>query len=125
MRTLTSIALVSLLAPAIALAQTTLVGNWHGTERNFPTVDLAINQNSGHAVFYLLKSNSDGSNEHIDGKADVPMENLHAQPNQLAFDVRHKDGTAVSFRVILEDANHAKLIRKEDGATFPLTRVTN
>jgi hypothetical protein len=112
---------------AAAYGQNTLAGKWHGTQGNFPTVDLSIEQVGGHpagtAVFYLLKSNSDGSNAHVDGQADCPMENLHYAPDQLSFEVRHKDGTVVTFRVLLADANHATLVRNEDGATFPLTRV--
>jgi hypothetical protein len=103
--------------------QTSLIGKWQGAERNLPTVDLAIGQDTGHAIFYLLKRNSDGSNEHVDGQADTPMENLHFAANQLSFDVRHKDGAAVAFHIVLEDANHARLVREEDSANFPLVRV--
>ena len=127
MRAFKSPLLVSLLAATAAgHAQTTLAGRWHGTQGSFPTVDLSIEEVAGRpagtAVFYLLKSNTDGSNAHVDGQADCPMENLHYAPEQVSFDVRHKDGTVVGFRVLLDGAKHATLVRGEDGARFPLTR---
>jgi hypothetical protein len=128
MRMFKSTLLIFLLAASAAgYAQTTLAGKWHGAEGNLPTIDLDVEHLAGHpagnVVFYLLKSNSDGSNAHVDGHADGPKENLHNAPDQISFDVRHKDGTVVEFRVLLDDANHATLVRGEDGARFPLTRV--
>jgi hypothetical protein len=118
------VVLVSLLAASMAgYAQGTVIGKWHGTERNFPTVDLAIGQDSGRAVFYLLKRDSDGSHERVDGQADCAMENLRYTPNGVSFDVRRKDGSTVAFHVVMDDGSHARLVREEDGATFPILRV--
>jgi hypothetical protein len=55
------------------------------------------------------------------------MENLNYQPEKLSFDMHRRDGSVVSFRVELTDANHAKLFRTSDndGPTqgFDLARV--
>jgi hypothetical protein len=122
----------SLLAGSVAVyGQTSLIGKWHGTDKNLPIIDLNIEQNSGQAhgtaIFYLLKSNSDGSNLHVDGQGGGPMEDLKYAPEKLTFDMHHKDGSLVTFRVEQVDANHAKLFRTSDhapeGTGFPLTRV--
>ena len=123
---------VCMLAASMAVyAQGTLAGKWHGTENNLPTVDLTIEENAGHAsgnaVFYLIKRNPGESVAHVDGQAPGPMENLNYEPERLTFDVRRLDGSVVSFRVELTDADHATLFRTSDkqpgGSAFPLTRV--
>ena len=126
------IILASLLAGSIAgYGQTSLVGEWHGTDNNLPTIDLNIKQNAGQttgsAVFYMIKRNSDGGNPYVFGQATGPMENLNYAPEKLSFDMHRRDGSLVSFRVELADANHAKLFRTSDhapeGSGFPLVRV--
>jgi hypothetical protein len=120
-----------LVASMAAYAQGTLAGKWHGIENNLPTVDLTIEENAGHAsgnaVFYLIKRNPGESVAHVDGLAPGPMENLNYEPQKLTFDVRRLDGSVVSFRVELTDADHATLFRTSDkepgGSAFPLTRV--
>jgi hypothetical protein len=120
-----------LAASMAAYAQGTLAGKWHGTENNLPTVDLTIEENagqaSGSAVFYLIKHNADGSGAHVDGQAAGPMEKLNFEPEKLTFDMHRLDGSVVSFRVELTDADHARLFRTSDkepeGSGFPLTRV--
>src|ERR1700753_4112082 len=98
MRNLGSIILAFLLAGPIAgYAQNSLAGKWHGTDMNLPVVDLDIEQHSGQATgtvtFYVLKSNSDGSNVHVDGQVTKPMENLNYAPRQLTFTTQHNDGS--------------------------------
>jgi hypothetical protein len=126
------IILVSLVAGAFAgHAQTTLAGKWHGTRDNLPVMDLSIDQNAGHAsgsaIFYLIKSNADGSNAHVDGQGSGPMENMKYEPQKLSFDMHRPDGTLVSFLVELSDADHARLFITSEagpgGAGFPLVRV--
>ena len=126
------VVIACLLAASIAAyAQSSLVGKWHGTENNLPTVDLTIAENAGQAngsaVFYLIKRNPDESNAHVDGQAAMPMENLSYQPEKLTFDIHRLDGSVVSFRVELTDADHARLFRTSDhepgGSSFPLVRV--
>ncbi|MGC2400507.1 MAG: hypothetical protein WA510_12010 [Acidobacteriaceae bacterium] len=126
------IILASLLAGAFAgNAQTTLAGKWHGTRNNLPVMDLTIEQDAGHAsgsaIFYLIKSNSDGSNAHVDGQGSGPMENLKYEPQKVSFDMHRPDGSLVSFRVELSDADHARLFMTSEpgpgGAGFPLVRV--
>ncbi len=126
------IIVASLLAGSIAAyGQTSLVGKWHGTDNNLPTVDLTIEQNAGQAtgsaVFYMIKRNPDGGNPYVDGQAGGPMENLNYEPEKLSFDMHRRDGSLVSFRVELIDADHAKLFRTSDdapeGTGFPLVRV--
>jgi hypothetical protein len=120
-----------LAASMAAHAQGTLAGKWHGTENNLPTVDLTIEENagqaSGSAVFYLIKRNPGESTAHVDGQAAGPMEKLNYEPERLTFDIRRLDGSVVSFRVELTDADHARLFRTSDnepeGSGFPLTRV--
>jgi hypothetical protein len=116
-----NIVIACMLAASMAAhAQGTLAGKWHGTENNLPTVDLTIEENagqaSGSAVFYLIKRNPGG-----------PMEKLNYEPERLTFDIRRLDGSVVSFRVELTDADHARLFRTSDnepeGSGFPLTRV--
>jgi hypothetical protein len=113
------IVVVFLLAGSIAgYGQNGLSGKWRGTEKNLPVVDLTIEQNAGQAtgsaIFYLIKSNSDGSNRHVDGQANGPMEHMTSQPERLSFDMHRPDGSVVNFRVVLTDANHAKLFRIGD-----------
>jgi hypothetical protein len=126
------IILASLLAGSIAgYGQTSLVGEWHGTDNNLPIIDLNIKQNAGEAigsaVFYMIKRNSDGGTPYVGGQATGPMENLNYAPEKLSFDMHRRDGSLVSFRVELVDANHAKLFRTSDaapeGTGFPLTRI--
>jgi len=107
------------------------VGKWHGTENNLPTVDLTVAQNSGqatgNAVFYLIKRNPGESTPHVDGQMAGPMEHLQYEPGKLSFDMHRLDGSVVSFRVELADADHAKLFRTSDdavgGSGFTLVRV--
>jgi hypothetical protein len=121
----------ALAASMAAHAQGTLAGKWHGTENNLPTVDLTIEENagnaSGNAVFYLIKRNPGESVAHVDGQAAAPMENLSYDPEKLTFDIHRLDGSVVSFRVELTDADHARLFRTSDnepgGSGFPLVRV--
>jgi hypothetical protein len=126
------IILASLLAGSMAgYGQTSLVGEWHGTDNSLPIIDLNIKQNAGQttgsAVFYMLKRNSDGGNPYVFGQATGPMENLNYAPEKLSFDMHRRDGSLVSFRVELADADHAKLFRTSDhapeGSGFPLVRV--
>ena len=120
-----------LAASMAAYAQGTLAGKWHGTDNNLPTIDLTIEENagqaSGNAVFYMIKHNLGDSGAHVDGQADGPMENLNYAPEKLTFDMHRLDGSVVSFRVELTDADHATLFRTSDkepgGSAFPLTRV--
>jgi hypothetical protein len=122
----------SLLAGSIAVyGQTSLVGEWHGTDNNLPTIDLNIKQNDGQAtgsaVFYMIKRNSGGGTPYVGGQTIGPMENLNYAPEKLTFDMHRRDDSLVSFRVELVDANHAKLFRTSDnapeGTGFPLIRV--
>jgi hypothetical protein len=126
------VAIAFLMTTSIAAyAQTSLVGKWRGTENNLPIIDLTIEQNAGQAigsaVFYLIKHNPDGSNAHVDGQAEGPMEDLKYKPEELSFDMHRSDGSLVSFRVELADADHAKLFRTSDdageGSGFTLVRV--
>jgi len=134
MRSLTSIILVSLLASVSGYGQTALAGRWHGTEDSLPTIDLTIEQHgaqaTGNAIFYLLKRNSDGGKPYIDGQADVPMENVKYEPQKMSFDIQRRDGSVVSFRLELIDADHARLLRISNddgpgGSVFPLVRLMN
>jgi hypothetical protein len=127
------IMLASLLAASIAgYGQTSLVGVWHGTENNLPTVDLNIEQNAGQAtgsvIFYLIKRDYDGGAPYVFSHASGPMENLNYTPEKLTFDMHRKDGSLVSFRVEFVDSGHAKLFRTSDnapeGTGFPLVRVS-
>ena len=126
------ILLISLLTGSIAgYGQTSLVGEWHGTDNNLPTVDLNIQQDAGQttgsAVFYLIKRNSDGGTPYVAGQGVGPMENLNYAPEKLSFDMHRRDRSLVSFRVELVDSGHAKLFRTSDnapeGTGFPLVRV--
>jgi hypothetical protein len=107
------IVVASLLAGSItAYGQTSLVGKWHGTDNNLPTVDLNIEQNGGQAtgsaIFYMIKRNHDGVTPYVFGQTRGPMENLNYAPETLSFDMHRKDGSLVSFRVELVDSGHAK-----------------
>ena len=126
------IIVASLLAGSIAAyGQTSLIGEWHGTDNNLPIIDLNIEQNAGQAtgsaVFYMIKRNYDGGTPYVGGQAGGPMENLNYSPEKLSFEMHRKDGSLVSFRVELVDSGHAKLFRTSDdgpeGAGFPLVRV--
>jgi hypothetical protein len=126
------LAVASLLAGSIAgYGQTSLVGEWHGTDNNLPTIDLNIKQNAGQstgsAVFYMIKRNSDGGTPYVGGQTIGPMENLNYAPEKLSFDMHRRDGSLVRFRVELVDANHAMLFRTSDGGPentgFALARV--
>jgi hypothetical protein len=118
-------------ASAVAHAQSSLLGKWRGMEGNVPNIDLTIEQNAGRptgsAVFYMLKKDSEESAPRVEGRATGPMENLNYQPEKLSFDMHRRDGSVVSFRVELTDANHAKLFRTSEqdaeGSGFALTRV--
>ncbi|MDX6458006.1 MAG: hypothetical protein QOE55_1703 [Acidobacteriaceae bacterium] len=133
MKTLNKCILVaSLLASSIAAyGQTSLIGKWHGTDNNLPTVDLDIEQNAGQAngsaIFYMIKRDYDGGNPYVFGQASGPMENLNYAPEKLTFDMHRKDNSLVSFRVELVDSGHARLFRTSDhapeGTGFPLVRV--
>jgi hypothetical protein len=123
----------SLLAGSIAAhGQASLVGRWHGTENNLPTIDLNIEQNAGQAtgsaVFYMIKRNHDGDKPYVFAQATGPMENLNYTPEKLTFDMHRKDNSLVSFRVELVDSGHARLFRTSDhapeGTGFPLVRVS-
>jgi hypothetical protein len=127
------IIVASLLAGSIAgYGQTSLIGKWHGTDNNLPTVDLDIadtaGQATGNAVFYMIKRNHDGGAPYVFGQTRAPMENLNYAPEELTFDMHRKDGSLVSFRVELVDSGHAKLFRTSDaapeGTGFPLVRVS-
>ena len=122
----------SLLGGSItAYAQTSLVGEWQGTDNNLPIIDLNIKPNAGQtigsAVFYLIKRDSDGGTPYVGGQAVGPMENLNYEPEKLTFDMHRRDGSLVTFRVELVDSGHAKLFRTSDhtpeGTGFPLVRV--
>jgi hypothetical protein len=127
------IIVASLLAGSIAVyGQTSLVGEWHGTDNNLPIIDLNIKQNAGQAtgsaVFYMIKRNSDGGTPYVGGQATGPMENLNYAPEKLSFDMHRRDDSLVSFRVELVDSGHARLFRTSDhtpeGTGFPLVRVS-
>jgi hypothetical protein len=100
-------------------------------EGNVPNVELTVEQSAGDAtgsaVFYMLKKDHEDSAPHVEGQAAGPMENLNYQPAKLSFDMRRRDGSVVSFRVELIDANHAKLFRTSDhdgpAQGFDLARV--
>jgi hypothetical protein len=121
----------SLLAGSIAAyGQTSLIGEWHGTDNNLPIIDLNIEQNAaqanGSAIFYMIKRDYDGGTPYVGGQAGGPMENLNYAPAKLSFDMHRKDGSLISFRVELVDAGHANLFRGEDGpggSAFPLVRA--
>jgi hypothetical protein len=133
MRNLHRYTLVLLLVAGsvVANAQNTLRGKWRGMEGNVPNVELTVEQNAGHvtgsAVFYMLKKDHEDSAPHVEGQAAGPMENLNYQPERLSFDMHRRDGSVVSFRVELTDANHAKLFRTSDddgpAQGFDLARV--
>jgi hypothetical protein len=119
----------SLLAGSIAAnGQTSLIGKWHGTENNLPTLDLNIEQNAGQAVFYMIKRDHGTDKPYVFGQATGPMENMNYTPEKLTFDMHRKDGSLVSFRVELVDAGHARLFRTSEhdpeGTGFPLVRVS-
>ena len=128
-----SVAIIAcmLAASMAAYAQGTLAGKWHGTDNNLPTIDLTIEETAGHAsgnaVFYMIKRNAGDSGAHVDGQAAGPMENLNYGPEKLTFDMHRLDGSVVSFRVELTDADHARLFRTSDkepeGSGFLLVRV--
>jgi hypothetical protein len=126
-----TVVLLLVAGSVVAHAQSSLRGKWRGMEGNLPFIELTVEQNTGQttgrAVFYLIKKNHDDSNPHVDGQAAGPMENLNFQPEKLSFDMHRSDGSLVSFRVELTDANHAKLFRTSDhaaeGSGFDLARV--
>jgi hypothetical protein len=126
-----TIVLLLVAGSVVAQAQSSLRGKWRGMEGNVPNVELTVEQNAGHAtggaVFYLLKKDHEDSAPHVEGQAAGPMENLNYQPEKLSFDMHRRDGSVVSFRVELTDANHAKLFRTSDNdgpaQGFDLTRV--
>lgn len=122
----------SLLAGSIAgYGQTSLIGKWHGTDHNLPTVDLNIEQNAGQAmgsaIFYMIKRDDNGGNPYVWAQTTASMENLNYAPESLSFAMHRKDGSLVSFRVVLIDSAHARLFRSSDAAEaagFPLVRVS-
>ncbi len=126
-----TIVLLLVAGSVVAHAQSSLRGKWRGMEGNVPNVELTVEQNAGRAtgsaVFYLLKKDHEDSAPHVEGQAAVPMENLNYQPEMLSFDMHRRDGSVVSFRVELTDANHAKLFRTSDNdgpaQGFDLARV--
>ena len=125
------IVLLLVAGSVVAHAQSSLRGKWRGMEGNVPNVELTVEQNAGHAtgtaVFYMLKKDHDDSAPHVEGQAAGPMENLNYQPEKMSFDMHRRDGSVVSFRVELTDANHAKLFRTSDddgpAQGFDLARV--
>jgi hypothetical protein len=126
-----TVVLLLVAASIVAHAQRSLRGKWRGMESNVPFLELTIEQNAGSttgsAVFYMLKKDSEESAPRVEGHAAGPMENLDYQPQKLTFDMHRRDGSVVSFRVELTDANHAKLFRTSDheaeGSGFDLTRI--
>lgn len=126
-----TIVLLLVAGSVAAHAQSSLRGKWRGMEGNVPNVELTVEQNAGQAtgsaVFYMLKKDHDDSAPHVEGKVTGPMENLNYQPGKLSFDMHRRDGSVMSFRVELTDANHAKLFRTSDDAGpaqgFDLARV--
>jgi hypothetical protein len=126
-----TIVLLLVAGSVVAHAQSSLRGKWRGMEGNVPNVELTVEQNAGHAtgsaVFYMLKKDREDSAPHVEGQAAGTMENLNYQPEKLSFDMHRRDGSVVSFRVELTDANHAKLFRTSDDAGpaqgFDLARV--
>jgi hypothetical protein len=133
MRNLHRYTLVLLLVAGsvVAHAQNTLRGKWRGMEGNVPNVELTVEQNAGHAtgtaVFYMLKKDHDDSAPRVEGQAAGVMENLNYQPQTMSFNMHRLDGSVMSFRVELTDANHAKLFRTSDhdgpAQGFDLARV--
>jgi hypothetical protein len=131
MRNLYRYTVVLLLVAVSAHAQSSLRGKWRGMDGNVPNIDLTVEQNAGRttgsAVFYMLKKDSEDSAPHVEGQVTGPMENLIYQPEKLSFDMHRRDGSVMSFRVELTDANHAKLFRTSEhhaeGSGFGLTRV--
>ena len=117
-----TIVLLLVAGSVVAQAQS-LRGKWRGMDGNVPNIELTVEQNAGQAtgsaVFYMLKKGLDDSAPHIEGHAAGPMENLNYQPEKLSFDMHRRDGSLVSFRVELIDANHAKLFRTSDPADAP------
>jgi hypothetical protein len=75
----------------------------------------------------MLKKDSEDSAPHVEGQVAGPMENMNYQPGKLSFDMYRRDGSVMSFRVELIDANRAKLFRTSDhdaeGSGFDLARV--
>jgi hypothetical protein len=126
-----TIVLLLVAGSVVAHAQSSLRGKWRGMEGNVPNVELSVEQNAGKAtgsaVFYMLKKDHENSVPHVEGQAAGPMENLNYQPEKLSFDMHRRDGSVVSFRVELIDANHAKLFRTSDDigprTGFDLARV--
>jgi hypothetical protein len=115
----------------VAHAQSSLRGEWRGMDGNVPNIELTVEQNAGRttgiAVFYMLKKDSEESDPRLEGQVTGPMENLNYQPEKLSFEMHRRDGSVMSFRVKLTDANHAKLFRTSEhdaeGSGFDLTRV--
>jgi hypothetical protein len=133
MRNLHRYTVVLLLAAVsiVAHAQSSLRGKWRGMDGNVPNIELTVEQNAGRAtgsaVFYMLMKDRDDSAPRVEGRVTGPMENLNYQPEKLSFDMHRRDGSVMSFRVELIDANHAKLFRTSDDAApaqgFDLARI--
>jgi hypothetical protein len=124
-----TVVLLLVAVSAVAHAQSSLRGKWRGMDGNVPNIDLTIEQNAGRAtgsaVFYMLKKDSEDSPARVEGQVAGPMENLNYHPEKLSFDMHRRDGSVMSFRVEITDANHAKLFRtgEDDAQGFDLTRV--
>jgi hypothetical protein len=126
-----TVVLLLVTASVVAHAQSSLRGKWRGMDGNLPNIELTVEQNAGpatgSAVFYMLKKDSEDSAPRVEGQVAGPMENLNYQPEKLSFDMHRRDGSVMSFRVELTDANHAKLFRNSEhdaeGSGFDLTRV--
>jgi hypothetical protein len=126
-----TVVLLLVAGSVVAHAQSSLRGKWRGMDGNLPNIELTVEQNTdrptGSAVFYMLKKDQDDSAPHVEGQSAGPMENLNYQPEKLSFDMHRRDGSVMSFRVELIDANHAKLFRTsdhaEEGSGFELARV--
>ena len=126
------IVVACLLAGSIAAyGQSSLSGKWHGTENNLPTSISPSNRTPARPPEAPSSTSSNATltvaMPYVDGQAGGPMENLNYEPEKLTFDMHRTDGSLVSFRVELVDADHAKLFRTSDnapeGSGFPLVRV--
>jgi hypothetical protein len=124
-----TVVLLLVAGSVVAHAQSSLRGKWRGMDGSVPNIELTVEQNAGQttgiAVFYMLKKDSEESAPRVAGQVTGPMENLNYQPEKLSFAMHRRDGSVMSFRVELTDANHAKLFREHDaeGSGFDLTRV--
>src|ERR1700759_458048 len=102
-------------ASLAGFAQSALVGTWKGTQNNLPVVDVTVKEDagkvSGTVTFYMILHKPDGSDAHVGGNAEAPMENIKGDEKQIAFDLHRKDGSNVSFRVEYRGHDEARLFR--------------